>query len=107
MSCALTNMDIELNQRFQRKPRVLGTDCIYAPTNALFFTEGLPRGSEVLIVGLPECKEDLFVNVCTHKTWRSMSYRLPKELPHDIVNAKCKDIDPKDLFNVRWEDLVS
>jgi hypothetical protein len=88
--------------RFQRQPRVLGTRCLYVPSNTITQTQGLEYGLEVRIVSHPTNGNDLFVGVIPSKDLPVSRYGLDRV---DVEWVK-KNIKEEDIKLVLWKDLA-
>lgn len=93
--------DQNLRMRFQRQPRVLGTRCLYVPSNTITQTQGLDYGVEVRIVSHPVNRNDLFVGVIP-------SSEFPRYMGYGRVDADwVKENVPADKIKlVLWKDLA-
>ena len=70
----LTN-DLQLYMKFQRQPRVIGTQCYYAPVNKLLIPPGIKAGDHVFICDFTQSDDDVYVTVADMSFWADvMSY---------------------------------
>ena len=95
--------DKNLRMRFQRQPRVLGTRCLYVPSNTITQTQGLAYGIEVRIVSHPVNGNDLFVGVVPSNEFPGYS-----RYGSDRVDAEWvkKFIKEDAIKLVLWKDLA-
>ena len=95
--------DQNLRMRFQRQPRVLGTRCIYVPSNTITQTQGLAFGAEVRIVSHPETGNDLFVGVIPSDEFPGYQHYSSDKVDAEWV---AKHIQPDKIKLVLWKDLA-
>lgn len=102
----ITN-DLNLYMKFQRQPRVLGTQCYYAPTNKLLVPPGIKPGAHVFICDFTQSGDDVYVTVCDMEFWAEvMTY--PNNNPQYVQYKKDYIAKlPKDKkIMVVWKDLA-
>lgn len=93
--------DLDLYMKFHRQPRVIGTECYYAPTNKLLIPPGIKRGARVFICDYTESGDDVYVTVAP------MEYHFtPKGYSEQEVKEKINRIPEKHRIKVIWKDLA-
>lgn len=94
--------DLDLYMKFQRQPRVIGTVCLYAPTNKLLIPPGIKRGAEVWICDYTESGDDVYVTVCTSSTMN----RYFNGYSDDDNKKYIDSIPANKKVKVIWKDLA-
>lgn len=94
--------DLDLYMKFQRQPRVVGTECYYAPTNRLLIPPGIKRGAKVWIADYTESEDDVYVTVCTDS-------RLNRDFKGESkaeIKLYVDGLPEKAKIKVIWKDLA-
>jgi hypothetical protein len=94
--------DLDLFMKFQRQPRIIGTECYYAPTNKLLIPPGIKRGDHVFICDAVESGDDVYVTVAPYK-WHFLGRNYPNE---QELRAKINSIPENLRVKVIWKDLA-
>lgn len=102
--------DLDLYMKFQRQPRVLGTQCFYAPTNKLLIPDGIKKGEKVFIVDYTQSDDDVYVTVAPISFWSLSRFGDGKGKlecsPKDFKTYVEANIPPANRVMVIWKDLA-
>lgn len=102
--------DYDLYMKFQRQPRVLGTQCYYAPSNKLLIPNGIKKGEHVFICAYTQSDDDVYVTVCDIKYWANHVFGLGTgkiQCSDTLFLMYIKDNVPAEQrIMVVWKDLA-